>query len=54
MTTRLPTNPAARCKLDSVMSHFGSSIRSTCDRLVFSKTAIRVLEIFLFFIAAAN
>ena len=54
ITTRLPTNPAARCNPDSVMSHFGASIRSTCDRLVFSKTAIRALEIFFFFMAAAN
>jgi len=31
-TTRRPTKAAARCKLDSVMSHLGSRMRSTCDR----------------------
>jgi len=53
-TTRRPTKAAARCKLDSVMSRFGSRMRSTCDRLVFSKTAMRALEIFRFFMATAN
>jgi hypothetical protein len=54
ITTRLPTKPAARSILDSVTSRFGSRIRSTCDRLVFSNAAMRALEIFLFFMAAAN
>src|SRR5258708_27560398 len=44
--TRCPTNAAARCKLDSVMSRFGSRMRSTWERLVFSNTAMRALEIF--------
>ena len=41
ITARCPTNAAARCKLDSVMSRFGSRMWSTGDRLVFSKTAMR-------------
>jgi hypothetical protein len=41
----MPTNAAARCKLDSVMSRFGSRMRSTCERLVFSKTALRAFGI---------
>lgn len=36
------------------MSRFGSRIRSTWERLVFSKTAMRALEIVLFFIALAS
>src|ERR1022692_1266679 len=52
--TRCPTKAAARCKLDSVMSHFGSRMRSTCERLVFSKTAMRAVEIFFFVMAFAS
>ena len=40
--------------LDSVTSRFGSRIRSTCDRLVFSNAAMRALEIFFLLMAAAN
>ena len=54
IATRRPTKAAARCKLDKVMSRFGSSMRSTCDRLVFSNTAICAFEIFLFFMALAS
>ena len=54
ITTRCPTKAAARCKLDSVISRFGSRMRSTWERLVFSKTAMRALEIFFFFIAFAS
>ena len=52
--TRRPTIAAARCKLDSVMSFFGSRSRSTCVRLVLSNVAILFLEIFCCFIASAN
>ena len=54
ITTRCPTKAAARCKLDSVISRFGSRMRSTWERLVFSKSARRALEIFFFFMALAS
>ena len=41
--TRRPTIAAARCRLPSVMSLFGSSSRSTWVRLVFSSVAILFL-----------
>ena len=41
--TRRPTIAAARCRLPSVMSFFGSSSRSTWVRLVFSSVAILLL-----------
>ncbi len=46
MFTRRPTIAAARCRLPSVMSFFGSSSRFTWVRLVFSSTAILFFEIF--------
>lgn len=52
--TLWPTNAAARCQLPRVMSRFGSSIRSTCERLVFNKTATFALEIFFFFMACPS
>ena len=52
--TRRPTIAAARCKLPSVMSFFGSSSRSTWVRLVFSSVAILFLEMFCCFMASAS
>jgi hypothetical protein len=52
--TRRPTIAAARCKLPSVMSLFGSSSRSTWVRLVFSSVAILFLEMFCCFMASAS
>ena len=54
IVTRRPTMAAARCRLDSVMSFFASSSRSTCVRLVFSSVAMRFFDIFFSFIAWAN
>src|SRR6184192_409508 len=51
---RCPTSAAARCRLDSVMSCFGSRMRSTWERLVLSNAAMRALEIFFFFMALAS
>ena len=48
------TMAAARCRLESVMSFFGSSSRSTWVRLVLSSTAILFLEIFFFFMASES
>jgi len=48
---RRPTIAAARCRLESVMSFFGSSSRSTWVRLVLSIAAILFLEIFFLFMA---
>jgi hypothetical protein len=54
ITERRPTIAAARWRLESVMSFFGSSRRSTCVGLVLSRAAIRALDIFLFFMAVAR
>src|ERR1039457_959965 len=54
IVTRSPTIAAARCRLPSVMSFFGSRIRSTWVRLVLSSAAILFLEIFFFFMASAS
>jgi hypothetical protein len=54
IVTRRPTIAVARCKLESMISFFGSSRQSTCVRLVLSGTAICALDIFLFFMAGAS
>src|SRR5216683_7234115 len=46
--TRRPTMAAARCRLESVMSLFGFSSRSTWVRLVLSSVAILIPRYFLF------
>jgi predicted permease len=54
IVTRRPSIAAARCRLDSVMSFFGSSRRSTCVRLVFNSAAMRAFDIFCFLMASAS
>jgi len=44
--TRRPTIAAIRCRLESVMSHFGFNSRPTHVRLVFSTVAIPTFQTF--------
>ena len=54
IVTRRPTMAAARSRLDSVMSFFASSSRSTWVRLVLSSVAMRFFDIFFSFMAWAS